>query len=137
MDFIELEESEILGIDDIDEQHKKFAKLASELYELLGQDKPETVKYLLNQIVSEIKTHFSTEEKYMKDNKYLNYFSHKQEHDRFYSKLLNLKDEIEAGKTKVNLEILKSFKNWLKNHIELNDKKLAVYLLENEIKLNV
>lgn len=136
MAFIEITEKETLGIKDLDEQHKNFAKFTSELYELLGQDKPKTIAYLFNQIASELRTHFDTEEKYMTENRYINFFSHKQEHDRFYKKVLSLKECIESGKEKLNLELLKSFKNWFINHIELNDKKLADYLVENQITAN-
>lgn len=132
--FIELTESEIVNVEIIDEQHLNFVNLVEKLFEMLGLDKPETIKYLVNQLAIDLKTHFDTEEKFMKDTNYINYFSHKMEHDRFLNKILDFKINFETGKEKLNLEILKSCKNWFHNHIELNDKKLGVFLAERNIQ---
>ena len=129
--FVELTDKEITNIEIIDKQHANFVKIISELYELLGQNRPETIKYLLNQLVDETRIHFETEEKFMKEHNFSSYFSHKLEHDRFYSKVKNIRDKVFNGSEKVNLEMLKSFKLWLINHIALNDKKLGEFLVEN------
>jgi len=134
MKFFELSENEIINIEVIDGQHKTFVKQINELYELLGQDKPETIKYLLNQFTKEVKVHFETEENFMKKYSYESYYSHKLEHDRFLNKFLEFTEEVTSGKENLNLEKLKSAKTWFFNHFELNDKKLGVYLKEKNIK---
>ena len=131
--FIELSKSEFVNVAIIDEQHQTLGELLNELFELLGANKPETVKFLMNRLVEHLKTHFETEEKLMKDLNYINFFSHKMEHDRFLSKIVDFQEYIRDDKGKLNLELLKSCKNWFHNHIELNDRKLGVFLTENNI----
>ncbi|MBN1301716.1 MAG: hemerythrin family protein [Melioribacteraceae bacterium] len=133
MKFIEAKDIELTNINIIDEQHLKFAEIVSELYDLLGQDKSETIKYLLKQLAQETVTHFDTEEELMKKFKYENYFSHKMEHDRFLRKTTDYVNDVINGNASLNLEMLKSFKNWLINHIRLNDAKLGGYLVTKNI----
>ncbi len=132
--FIELEKSEYVNVQIIDEQHKKFAELIDELYELLGLNKPETTKYILNQLITELQIHFNTEETFMKETKYVNFFSHKMEHDRFLKKIEDFRNGLLQGTDKLNLELLKSCKTWFHNHIKLNDKKLGDFLVEQNIQ---
>jgi hemerythrin len=126
--FIELSEDELVNVEIIDNQHKSFTELVDELYSLLGSKKNETIKYLINNLVDDLKLHFETEEILMKEKSYINFFSHKMEHDRFLNKIIVFKQQLDNGKVNLNLELLKSCKTWFHNHIKLNDKKLGDFL---------
>ena len=137
MNLIEWSEKLVVNVKPIDEQHQQMAKTVNELYSLLGSQKNEAIKYLVGKFVNEVKVHFDTEDKLMKVGTFQNYISHKLEHDRFGNEINNFHRKFTKGELKVNLEFLKSIKQWFFNHIEINDRKLGVYInsLENKEEL--
>lgn len=125
MSFIELTEKEMLNVKIVDEQHIKFAGLLNKLHAELGAKFEGETKRLLDDLKITLREHFDTEEKLMKDTNYVNFFSHKMEHDRFYKKVEEYISTIASGKASLDLEFLKSGRRWFFNHFELNDKKCA------------
>lgn len=128
MNYITWSEDIKVNVQEIDHQHENFVKLVNELYELIGTEKIEATKYLMKQIITELRNHFDAEERLMKTHKYVDYFSHKMEHDRYYLKLENFYEDLIHSRAKINLELFKSLNQWFFNHIELNDAKLGKYL---------
>ena len=129
MSFIQLTDNEILNIEIIDSQHKKIVELLNKLHDELGAKYEGESKRLLLDLKNFITEHFATEENLMKENKYVNYFSHKLEHDRFINKVSDYLLDVQNGKNKLDLKFLQSAKRWFFNHFELNDKKCAEFLL--------
>jgi hemerythrin len=73
------------------------------------------------------RTHFYTEEKYMREANYPDLPAHKKEHELFIAQVLNSIKSFEAGGTEP--AVLASFlKDWILNHIAVSDKKYAPYL---------
>lgn len=132
MEFMPWKEEYKVHYTEIDNQHAKMVQLVNELHSLLGSKKKETIKYIMKQLVEEAKIHFQTEEKLMTQNNYLDFISHKLEHDRYYNKLANFYSELQNEKESMNLEILNSFKTWFVNHLKINDKKLGGFLAEKQ-----
>jgi len=128
MNFIEWSDDVLVNVQKVDEQHKEMARILNALFQTLGSGRDIQAKALMNELELEVKTHFETEEELMKNYKYLNFFSHKLEHDRFLNKVIKLNEAIQTDNEIVNLEMLKSFKNWFFNHIDINDKKMGDYL---------
>ncbi|GJQ64701.1 MAG: hemerythrin [Melioribacteraceae bacterium] len=129
MNFIEWSDELMVNVPVIDQQHKNMADILNALYQTLGSGNEMKAKLLMKDLVEDVKIHFETEEDLMKNNKYLNFFSHKLEHDRFVKKAEELNEQVQSGKLQVNLEMMKSFKNWFYNHIDINDKKMGDYLV--------
>ena len=129
MNLIEWNEEALVNVAIVDEQHHNMAVILNKLYQTLGTDKINTAKSLMKDFEECVKVHFETEEDLMKQHKYLNFFSHKLEHDRFLNKVKKINDGIQSDKEQVNLEMLKSFKTWFFNHIDINDKKMGDYLV--------
>ncbi len=128
MSFIELTENEIVNIEEVDMQHRKIAELINKLHKELGAKSEGESMRLLKDLKDALREHFDTEENLMKEHNYVNFFSHKMEHDRFYNKVSDYAGEIKEGKIKLDLEFLKSARRWFFNHFELNDKKCATHL---------
>lgn len=128
MSFIELTDKELVNIEKIDAQHLKYAELLNKLHKQLGAKFDGEAKRLLSDLRATLRDHFDTEENLMKEHNYDNYFSHKLEHDRFFNKVDDYIKSIESGKTKLDLEFLKSGKRWFFNHFEFNDEKCAEHL---------
>ena len=133
MNLINWTETEICGVKEIDDQHVKIVEIANELYNNLGTSKRWKLESLMNELVVITKQHFITEEKLMTDHKFINYYSHKLEHDSFLNKVLSFKDKFDRKEVDVNLKFLQTLKTWMENHLELNDKKCCVFLNENGV----
>lgn len=130
MGFIEWSKSIELNVPILDEQHKTMVDLTNQLHDLLDTNSKTKIKETLKNIVDETKNHFETEDKLMVETKLPLFFSHKQEHERFYNKLNKLYDEIKSGK-KLTLDDLKTIKIWFLNHMDFKDKNLAKHIIAN------
>jgi len=128
MNLIEWSEGSKVNIKIIDMQHQQMVNTVNELYSFLGAQKIEATKYLVKKLVNDTKVHFDTEDKLMKESKFVSYISHKLEHDRFEKDINSFYNGFIKGEIEVNLEFLKTIKRWFFNHIEINDRKLAVHI---------
>lgn len=133
MAFLEISDNELSNVQIIDDQHAKMAELINKMHNELGAKFDGESKRLLQQFAEVTKEHFETEERLMKENNYVNFFSHKLEHDRFYKKVVDFKESVEKGETKLNLEFLKGLRKWFFNHFKFNDKKCGEFLVSKGI----
>jgi len=128
MDYIEWTDDVKVGVKIIDDQHKSMVDSVNILFNRMGdENKLETGK-IFSQMLDGLKIHFETEDKYMTDNNYLDYISHKLEHDRLYNKLNEINKNILKGVSELTLNDLKSIKTWFLNHLEFKDKKLGKFI---------
>lgn len=127
MDFIKFESKHVLGIEEIDNQHKKIYESVNKLFEMQNSTKVEIIDIYQN-LLKEFKIHFETEESLMKKNKVVEFISHKLEHDRALQKYSDYLKTLKKANSKLDMEILKSMKNWLENHFEKKDIKLKQFL---------
>jgi hemerythrin len=122
----------------IDEQHKGLIRLTDELYEACrqggGAEKSSFIK-ALHGSVDYVRTHFSTEEKIMKEVNYPDYEAHKKEHEDFIAEVLRQAKNYETNKPFVPASFVKFLLEWVVNHIAGSDKKYIPYLPSNEQKL--
>lgn len=124
MAFITWNDSLSVRIDSIDEQHKKLIEMINDFYDNVSKKSNDE---LISKLVIGMKTytqmHFRTEERYMQQFKYPNYEQHKKEHDAFISKVNDLEVKIRTGKAILSFEITTFLKDWIKNHIQEEDKQ--------------
>lgn len=119
-----------IGVDEIDNQHKKLFKIAEDAYDLLKNelyiDKYDRILALLQELKDYTIFHFKTEEGYMKTTGYKKYLSHKVLHDDFIDKINNMDlDKIDVNQDKYIIEILDFILNWISEHILGSDKKIT------------
>lgn len=133
MTFIELSENEMLHIEKVDSQHLKIVDLFNKLHKELGAKFEGESQRLLADLKIALREHFDTEEELMKKYNYVNYFSHKLEHDRYYKKVDEYLNSVSNSEIKLDLEFLQSGKRWFFNHFELNDKKCGEFLKVNGV----
>jgi len=118
------------GIKLIDDQHKELVELVNEMFNhVTGNDLQEHNYFnrVINDAVSYVKTHFTTEEKLMLATKFDGYAEHKKEHETFILAVVeNIKD-YEAGKRLTLSTFTRFLKDWVLSHIALMDKKYFEY----------
>ncbi len=129
MDFINWDSTYLIGIQPIDNQHKKLVEIINEIAKLIksGDDK-ESLSQLIYELVSFIKTHFKFEEEFMARYNYNNYGHHRYEHEELIDEIERFYNDFKNGLPVLNLEIMYFLRNWLMDHILVNDKKLGKFL---------
>jgi hemerythrin len=119
-----------IGVDLIDEQHKKLFQIAADIYDLLKNnlyiDKYNRVVALLSELRDYTIFHFKTEEAYQQEIGYKRYLSHKVEHDDFVNKINNIDlDSIDENQDLYILELLEFVVKWIGEHILEKDKQIV------------
>ncbi len=119
-----------VGIPKIDEQHKMLVNKISDLLEL--SKNPITngmkIKEMIFFLEEYVKSHFATEEAFMRVKKYDYMDQHLREHKFFTIEFLKLKENyLKNGITlEIKLKLNSLLVDWLINHISKVDKKLKV-----------
>lgn len=126
------EENLVLGIDQMDNEHLELVNQANKLFDALGDPEKSSNEIVdtLNFLAGYVVNHFDSEEKLQQKYGYPLFKQHKVIHEDFKSQVITLIQDIEANglKTSQKLSINKMVINWLKNHIGVEDKKLAEYI---------
>ncbi len=118
-----------VGINSIDEQHKKLVGYVNELNDAMAQGKGKDVlEKILGSLVDYTKTHFAHEERLFKAHAYPEGSTHKAKHDELTKKVIQFQKDLHDGKTVMSVEIMAFLKDWLLNHIKGTDMKYSPYL---------
>ncbi|NLM19310.1 MAG: hemerythrin family protein [Clostridiaceae bacterium] len=119
-----------VGVDLIDDQHKKWFEKADQLFEAGKNGKSkEYIIQLFDFLDEYTKTHFRDEEKYMQSINYPEINLQKQMHESFIKKLSELRKQYETEGANINLIISTNqiILDWLTNHISNADKKIGEF----------
>lgn len=123
----EMKEEYKIGIDHIDEQHKKLFELADKAYMLLKDtftiDKYDRIVEIINELKEYTIFHFKSEEEYMESINYKRMFTQKIEHDNFIKTLEEIDlTHIDQNQDEGLIKMLDFLNEWLTEHILKNDK---------------
>lgn len=128
--MLEWKEEYSIGVQLIDEQHKRLFEIGNRIYQLLEnyllEDKYDKIVVILEELKQYTKYHFQSEEQYMLQIKYPKYFSQKVDHDDFIAKIeeANLED-IDTDQEKYIRDLLLFVFNWILEHILQKDKLIS------------
>ena len=135
MAFINWNDSLSVKIASIDDQHKRLIVLINEFYDNVShRSNDENISLLIRGMKDYTQMHFETEEKYMRQFKYPAYAAHKQEHDTFISKVVDVEEKFNKGKLILSFEITSFLKEWIKSHIQGSDKKYTEFFIKNGVQ---
>ena len=133
--FIEWKDSYSVGIDSIDQQHKKLLNLINQLQTAVDYSTGEEFeREALDELVDYTKTHFSYEEGLMKDNDYPDFEQHKAQHENMFHKVQEVLAEYEKDQDTAMSNAVEYLKDWLINHINGTDKQYSSYLIGKGVK---
>lgn len=129
MAFFEWKPDYSVGVEKLDDQHRKLVGYLNALYEAMKAGKgQETLTSVMGGLVDYTKTHFNTEESMMKLYRYPDYEAHREKHLKMAEHVLQLKADLETGKVANPLKITNFLKEWLAKHIMGTDKAYGPYL---------
>lgn len=133
MALINWDDSFSVNIEVIDKQHKKLIDMLNEFYENFQN---KTVKEKIVETVRKMndytKTHFRTEEDFLKQNNYPFEDEHKKEHEAFIAKVSDLEAKLASNQMVLTLEVTNFLRQWWRDHILVEDMKYAVRLGKKE-----
>lgn len=119
-----------VGVNLIDEQHKKWFEKADQLFEAgkSGKSK-EYIVQMFDFLDDYTRTHFKDEEKYMQSINYPEINVQKQMHADFIKKLSELRKQYETAGANITVIISTNqiILDWLTNHISKVDKKIGEF----------
>jgi hemerythrin len=131
--LVEWDDRYLIGIPQVDEQHKKLIDLTNKLYAgcLAGDDAARD--YFMESVhgtVAYVKEHFSAEEKILEVVKYPGLVEHKKAHEGFVKQIFEDVKSFERGKKFIPNVFVRYLKDWILTHIAVEDKKYAKYIME-------
>ena len=126
----EMKEEYKIGVENIDEQHKKLFELADKTYMLLKDDfsidKYDKIVHLLSELKEYTIFHFKSEEEYMESINYKRLFTQKIEHNNFIKALENIGyNDLDSEQDESLVKILNFLNDWLVEHILKTDKLIV------------
>lgn len=114
-----------IGMGEIDEQHRMLFDIMNRLWSAIlrraGNDEVATV---LEDLERYTVLHFTEEETFMRSIGYPDFDTHVAFHRKFVKQLLDEKAALKAGR-QVSLELMHFLRDWLVNHILIEDKRYA------------
>ncbi|MDD5174955.1 MAG: bacteriohemerythrin [Sterolibacterium sp.] len=117
-----------VGIREIDDQHKKVIEIISRIEQSVKLQRGwREIVYDVVDLRVFAKSHFEFEEGLMRMFGYKEYTKHTGEHEHFFRKLTEI--ESKSVSNLVESELLKFLRDWLKNHILVEDKSYAEHIL--------
>ncbi len=138
MSRMKWDESLLIGVGTIDEQHKQWIERLGDVQVAIEEIRgmPQ-IANTLDFLVDYTRFHFSTEEKFMSDTGYPGLEDHRAKHEELQGTLDSLVEDFrDDGVTEKLSRATGTFLgNWLRDHIRVVDQAFAAFLKEKRIEL--
>ena len=133
MDRLDWNESFRIGVERIDEQHRKLFALRNQLLDCCCRENSvhaEDFHRILSELFEYTRYHFEAEEEFMQAIAYPKLDAHHKCHDQFIDNLVNFSLDA-ANSTKTHREVLDFLTVWLINHVLKSDMDIRRYIESN------
>ncbi len=118
-----------VGVDEIDEDHRKLIHLFNILNQSITEEEPkEYLAATLEELINCTVWHFSHEERLMLKYRYQEYAEHKAEHQELIQSAKELQQKILQADKPFADEHIQFLERWLTEHILTADGRLGSYL---------
>ncbi len=133
---IEWNDSIIIGVPSIDEDHKKLVEMLNELFAAcFAAQGPAMLSKIVDELVSYTKYHFEHEEGILAEARYDKLEEHKAQHLELVKQVEKIQANLQQGAThKLSNDTLKFLNHWLTNHIQVEDKEFSPLLRQQNVK---
>lgn len=133
--FVEWSDDYSVGIQVIDEDHKRLLHLINNLQTAAHYHTDETfVKEAMDELVDYTKTHFKREEDLMEENGYPDFEAHKAEHEAMIAKVGETLKAFEQNQDSAIEDAVQYLKTWLINHINGSDQGYSGFLRDKGVR---
>jgi len=124
----------LVGVPEIDEQHRRLLELLAEFYEKLAEAEhgSEALGALVCGLLDYTRYHFTTEERLMRQSGFPESVQHREQHASFVARAADMADRFTRGRLVLSLEATGFLRDWLFNHILVTDKALGRHILSRE-----
>ena len=128
--FIQWKDEYNVGIDSIDQQHRKLVGLINQLQTAVDYSTGEEFERdALDELVGYTKTHFGYEEGLMEKYGYPEFEPHKAQHREMIAKVETVLAGYEQDHDRAMGDAVIFLRSWLINHINGTDKQYSSYLI--------
>ncbi len=129
MTFVQFSEDLHLGHALIDTQHASLFEAVNQLHDLmLAGTSRQQLAPMLAFLRSYTVEHFATEEAFMAETGYPGMALHKAQHDDLVRQVQDLEEKHNAGSLTISITVMIFLRDWLAQHISVDDRKLAQHL---------
>lgn len=132
--IVQWDESYSVYIKELDMQHQKLFDMINSFYDSMAANQTNLA---ISKVIAEMKKyalqHFSHEESVMKVKGFPRIKSHQVRHQEFIKKVNELEDRLAKGHPVLATDIAKFLKNWIIEHIKMEDKVYANYYKSNNL----
>jgi len=117
----------LVGIAEIDEQHRSLVDMINRFYAALGGEAPhrQALGGLLRGLVDYTRYHFATEQRLMEEAKLPLVRPHLKQHQEFVQKVGDMAERFSHGGLVLSVEATSYLRDWLSGHILVTDKQLG------------
>jgi hemerythrin-like metal-binding protein len=125
-----------VGIDSIDEQHKKLVNMINALNDaMLTNSSNELLGKIFTGLAAYTQKHFTYEENMFAEYGYTDSEEHKRQHNELIAQVVELKQKfIENPQGTMSADLMLFLKRWITNHIMRTDKDYAEFLISKGVK---
>ncbi len=123
-----------IGIQIIDDQHKKLINIINDLYDANTSGSTHLIlETIFKQLADYVHYHFSTEEDMFQQYGYPKAKEHMSEHDDFRNKIKSLQEDNRGGNIVLSLKTIDFLKDWTINHILGTDREFSNFIKSVEM----
>ena len=134
MGLLEWKESYSVGVRLLDIQHRQLLDIINQV--AAARDANLTEKFFfttLNLLVKYADIHFSTEEKYMREQGYPGLAEHEEEHRKFTENVFALRESLEGKNPSIFPEIQTFLRDWYISHVLGTDRGYISFFAQKGI----
>ena len=121
----------IIGIDEIDNQHKELVSLINQLHKAMKMKKGRKISgEILTGLAEYTVYHFDHEKNIFEKYGYPGTEEHLKIHDDLVAQVLDFKTQFDEGSAALTMDLMDFLNSWLKDHILKTDTKYLPFLKE-------
>ena len=118
-----------VGVDEIDDDHRRMVKLFNLLAHAVSNgDEPDYQEALLDELIAYTVWHFRHEERLMLKYAYDDRDTHQQQHRELIAGVTEIREKFLEGGRQLLEEDVEYLERWVTAHIIHTDKKMGAYL---------
>lgn len=126
-----------VGIESIDDQHKRLVDMTNRLFKAIMDDHgiPQA-KELLEELAEYVAEHFTYEEKLLAQHGYPRdlLIEHVEEHRKWTQRIYDFMVKYNADDPTVDIELYDMLREWVTDHLHVTDMKYTEFLQEKGVQ---